>query len=187
VFSNGGNLVKPPSSITALVLLALTGLVPTASASPVTWDLSGVTFTSGASASGSFVYDALTITYSSIDITVSGAAFGNGTYTILDPGFGSSGSEIVAVPSVLADFTGTPVLAFDFASPLTDAGGTIALLANGHGIQQCVDALCGSSFTVDALLAGSVTTSVTSTPEPSSLLLLGSGLLGLMLRRKRLA
>jgi hypothetical protein len=181
--------MKPLSSITVLVLLVLAGLVPTASASPVTWDLSGVTFASGGSASGSFVYDALTNTYSSINIIVSGAAFGfgDGTYTILDPGFGSSGIEIVTVPGAVGNFSGTSVLALDFASSLTDAGGTIALVPGVHGIQQCLDAACIVSFTVEAVSAGSVTTSLTSVPEPSSLLLLGSGLLGLMSRRKRLA
>ena len=171
----------------AATALSLVFLVPkVCTASPVTWTLSGVTFSGGGTASGSFVFDADTNAFSSINITVAGSAFGDGTYTLLDPGFGSSSTLLVLVPSILADFTGTPVLAFDFTSSLTDAGGTIAL-GFGQGIQQCLDVPCGVSFIVDGLTGGSVVSSSASpTPEPSSLLLLGTGLLGLgpfLLRR----
>lgn len=164
----------------AATALSFVFLLPNVcTASPVTWTLSGVTFSGGGTASGSFVFDADTSTFTSINITVAGSAFGDGTYTLLDPGFGSSSTLLVLVPGFLADFTGTPVLAFDFTSPLTDAGGTITL-GFSQGIQQCLDVPCGSSFIVDAITGGSVvSSSVSSTPEPSSLLLLGTGLLGL--------
>jgi hypothetical protein len=56
------------STITALVLIVLASMVPTASADGVTWTLSGVTFSGGGTASGTFVYDADTNTFSSVDI-----------------------------------------------------------------------------------------------------------------------
>src|SRR5258706_7531917 len=70
------------SLITALVLFVLFCVPSIASADGIAWDLSGVTFDDGGTASGSFVYDATANTYSSIDIiTTLGTAFGRATYT----------------------------------------------------------------------------------------------------------
>jgi hypothetical protein len=58
-----------PSLCALAMFWALAG---SASAAPVTWTLNGVTFQDGATASGSFVYDATTNTYSNVNITTSG-------------------------------------------------------------------------------------------------------------------
>ena len=117
----------------ALGLLLLLGLPSIASADGVTWDLSGVTFDDGGTASGSFVYDADTNTVNDIDIvTTAGTAFGGATYTGSDPAFGPFPDQLVVVTDAsLADFTGTPVLNLLFLDSLTDAGGTVDLLDVG--------------------------------------------------------
>lgn len=167
--------------LTALALLMLAAFVPTASADGITWDLSGVTFSDGATASGSFVFNADTNTFSSIDITVAGGSstFGDGTYTILDPGYSSNSSRLVPVESPFpANGVGAPVLGFLFGSPLTDAGGTASLAMN-QGIQDCANVNCSVSTITYDLTAGDVVSSVTATPEPSSLLMLVGGCLAL--------
>ena len=85
--------------VTALFLLALFAIVPIASADQITWTLSG-------GASGSFVYDATTNIYSSINITVTGESFGDGTYTMPDPGFPSSSIFLLPVQGPSTNFTG---------------------------------------------------------------------------------
>jgi len=186
VFVMTGKYVR--NSLIALVLLVLVACVPCASAQ-TTWNLTDVTFSGGGSATGSFTYNAGTNAFSSIDITVTGSPFGNGTYLALDPGFGSTSTLMVAVPNgSLADFTGTPLVALNFGTGLTGAGGTIPLLTGTYGLQQCENSTCGYSVTIYAVNGGEVTTSsVPPTPEPPSfsLFILGAGVLCLaaMFRR----
>jgi hypothetical protein len=161
----------------ALVLLVLFGVPSIASADGITWTLSGVTFDDGGTASGSFVFDALTNTYSSIDITTSaGSLFGGATYTGIDPGFPSTSGQLILVTNpLLSDLTGTGVLELDFG-PLTNLGGTFPVVAEGEG--TCDDAGCTSGTELRTTTAGSVT-ATTATPEPSTLLLLVMGVAGL--------
>jgi hypothetical protein len=172
-------------SIIAAVVLALFGFVPTASADGVLWTLNDMIFSDGATASGSFVYDAATNTLSSISITTTaGSAFGGATYTAVDPSFTPLPNDIGFVVTLMPDFTGTGALELEFftsntfATPtnLTNAGGTIFTALNEF---QCLNTSCTS---VDDLRGtiGSGTVTGLVVPEPSTLLFLLIGALGVV-------
>jgi hypothetical protein len=168
--------LKLGCAITALALFFLFGMPSAASADGITWNLTGVTFDDGGSASGSFVFDASTDTASSIHITTTaGSSFGGATYKDVDPGFGPFPFELVAVPNLsLSSFTGTPALNLEFTSALTNLGGTVALIAFED---TCGNAACNfAGITLRTATAGEV---VTTTAEPATLLLLSTGFVGL--------
>jgi hypothetical protein len=169
------------SVLTALVLVVLFCVPSIASADGITWDLSGVTFDDTGTASGSFVYDATTNTYSSIDIiTTPGAAFGGATYTSLSSAFGSSSTGLLLGPS--GDLTGTPLLFLLLGSDLTNSGGTVPLIVSGEnqsGEGTCDNSDCSLNTLLRSTTAGQVVGTV-STPEPSALSLLGLGLVALL-------
>src|SRR5258706_4070533 len=73
-----------------LVLCGTAAGFSCAQASPILWTLSGVTLFDNATATGSFVYDAATPLYSSINILVSGGYlnFPSVTFQSLDATFG---------------------------------------------------------------------------------------------------
>ncbi len=103
---------------------------------PVTWYLSGVTFSDGGRAIGSFVYDADTNTYSSIRVsTTPGSGVTTGTantagkdYTQLNTTFSPVSNVKVGLQEALPTVKNvTGFLSLQFTTPLTNAGGTVSV------------------------------------------------------------
>src|SRR5262252_1119650 len=134
-----------------LVALLLLIVVPAASAdSLVTWTLNNFTFDDGATATGTFVYDATTNTFSSINIvTATGLLLSGATYNAVDPGFGPFSFDVAFVtnPS-LANYTGTDAIELNFSPlSLTDAGGAVPTDINEF---ICSNSNCSSATDIRA-------------------------------------
>jgi ethanolamine utilization protein EutP (predicted NTPase) len=157
-----------------LFLVLASGLCANvASAKPVLWTLQGVTFNDGGTASGSFVYDAYTNTYSSINITTTdGTAPGpvsmaGATYRFLDPGVVPVyPRDLIAVVTATGDLSGVPVLAIVFASDLTDTAGTVPL-EPGFGEGVCTSSNCSTLITNRSVSAGSLNGQAVTPAIPS--------------------
>jgi hypothetical protein len=150
--------------------VASVGMVATpAEAAALRWNLQGVTFNDGGTASGSFLFDADTNTFSDVNIST----------------FLSNGNPVASYVSALGDATGfasvipSPfsVLTFGFSSPLTNLGGEIALLPTTEF------AFVGGLPLSRSISAGSV--SAAATPIPTPALLPGLIGLGMGIARKR--
>lgn len=162
----------------AAIVLVLAAMASGARADSVTWTFTDVTMADGGTASGSFIYDASTNTVTSIFITTTAGTDSSGaTYRALDPGYGPYDFDMAFVifPS-LSDYTGTPALEFQTIGdvPLTNAGGTIAVDVNEF---TCTDAICNTADEVRGSIDGAELVGTVNTPEASSIVLLGLGLL----------
>lgn len=157
--------------------LVLLGALPVFSA-PITWGVSG-TFVDGGTLSGSFIFDATTVTYSAISVSVTaGSGYSSATFTFLNPAFPNTDKHLEFALSA-GNLTGLPYLFLNTVNAMTDAGGTIALSTIPPNLifsaqVTCSDATCAGYTNARQLSSGSVTT-VPEVPEPAtlSLLLLG--------------
>ena len=140
----------------ALSLILTLACLTNASAIPVTWMLSGMTFDDGGTASGYFVYDADTDTLSASSISVAGGntgAFPPTTYQ--GPGSPLSGDSTNGFYFWAPGEVGLRYMNIKHTG-LTDAGGTVAL-ALGMQSWECTN--CG---TIRYVSAGNVI----GTPTP---------------------
>jgi len=164
-----------------------------ARAVPITWTLQDVSFLDGATASGSYVYDASTDTYSDIDIsTTVGSLRAAATYVTE---CGAVAGCVAFSPNPQAallltsggDADGQPAFLIGLASPMTDLGGTIPLIAGVAEQVTCATSggnLCQVGGTpVDRVTAGSV--SASELPEPGGTGILVVALITLWYLRRR--
>ncbi|MGD1878709.1 MAG: PEP-CTERM sorting domain-containing protein [Kiloniellaceae bacterium] len=161
-----------------------------ASAIPVTWYLYDANFSSGGSASGSFVYDADVNQYSGIDLptTTDGTRAGS-HFTSVNATSSGNASTMITLNGPLT--TGTWELALGFAAPLTNAGGMIDVVPYPSGFT--VEGICNNDLCtgIDApfrfLQAGAFvsTTQQILVSEPGALGLFALGLAGLAYLRRR--
>jgi len=172
-----------------LIILGLSAA--SAAAAPLLWTLSGVTFSDGGAAAGSFVFDASTNTYSNISITTTtGSARTGAVYHFRLSAAPSVATLIVAVTASGGDLTGTPVVALQFpGAGLTNAGGTVTSVG---GESSCVDSGCSNGTAPQRNVTGGsvVGTALPSVPTLSEwglglLALLLSGYVALALRGRR--
>lgn len=174
-----------------LVSLALAGgLGASAQAAPILWTLSDVLFMDGGTASGSFVYDATTESYSNIAITTTDSSLvTNATYTA---GLFGTATDVALVPSAPADQTGQRTFQLIYQFALTDAGGYVLLYDPFFPAYSSFDATClnagCSSIDYDRLVIdGAITGVPYVVPVPGAVWLLGSALAALGIARRHCA
>lgn len=158
----------------------------------IMWDLSGVTFSGGGSATGDFTYDATTGTITSWDITANqGTSHSAGTtnpYTFPASASASAANQLPGTLVYLTELSAYPGygLFLYSASGFSDLAAPGSLTLSGTSYYEVFAS--SSSIKNYTLTGGSLTgTEVSAVPLPSTGLLLGFGLLGLALlglRRK---
>ena len=183
----------------AVALGLLLGGASLANAAPVTWTFSNVEFDDGTTLSGSFVYDATADNVLSYSITDMAGSLPAMTYTLMNSYVDSYSAGAPIANAMLGpnelnivSNDGSSQLLFDFASALTDAGGTVALLmgnnlspdtSSSSETNELVDD--GSGWTRYVTQGDVMATSPSAVPEPASLALCGIAGLALVGVRRR--
>ncbi len=145
--------------LSALAGVLMLVLANTASAAPVTWYLTA-TLNDGGTASGSYVYDAASNTYSNFNIVSTTGTQRNGdVYTV-------GGYPYNSASFFLAKNAGESAgIYFYLVGPMSGAGGTILL--SGGQEWDCATPNCGTGTNARTMTSGSITT--TAPPAPPAI------------------
>ncbi|MEO1029820.1 MAG: HYR domain-containing protein [Bacteroidota bacterium] len=129
-----------------------------------TWYLDNVVFESGATATGSFDYDASTFAYTNIDIRVTNSTnYGNPPY--FNANFSNATFVIFVIDEV--DLDGEPALYFTYDQALPAGGGTVNITTGvASSLATCFAPTCITVLPpYETLVSGRVTTD----PPPTAL------------------
>lgn len=144
--------------------LALALCAASAAAFPVTWTLSGATFSDTGTATGSFVYDADTNTVSNWSVTVAGGDTQTFPPITYDPGTSIGSYNQQNATTIGTQFivnASARAIRLPGMTPLSNAGGTVAInLASGFQ-GECYNCSPFRPFTAGSLV-GSAAPQITS-------------------------
>lgn len=151
----------------ALAFCIALACTPSAFAFPVTWTLSGATFSDGGTATGSFVYDVDTGTLSNWSVSVAGggtATFPPVTYDTTSAGGYYSPGNATTLGVLLS--IGTRQIRIPGTSALGDAGGTMPINLSSPAQGECFNCSPYRAFTAGNLVgtaAPAITSSASTT------------------------
>jgi len=159
---------------TALAAIAVLAALP-AQATPITWNLSGVTFDDGTKATGSFTIDWASKTWTSFDVATQDGKLPALDYTPQNSGlyFNGAGPNSFSV----IDSAAHRYITFAFDQALLTPG--------AHAINSAYSWDCNNCGTYRMITAGSVTSAVVPEPASLALMLPALGLIGIARRRKQ--
>jgi hypothetical protein len=131
-------------------LVLVTALLCTvaANATGLPWQLQA-TFDDGGTASGTFVYDDATNTYSQVDVTTTTGTTRAGAHYTKANLVAAGNAFVLLLTGATGDLTGTPSFAVMLVSPMTRYGGNLQLDLTGvfHQEESCADAGCTGGTT----------------------------------------
>lgn len=165
-----------------LITLTLLFIGGSAQAIPVTWTIDSLFFDDGGTASGSFIFDADTDTYSAVSIvTTAGSVLGGTTYNFPSQVVCGGSGGCLFVEADTPDLTGTSGLFMLLAPGLTNSGGVVGI-DYGQEAPCAVPDCSGDGAPTRFVTSGQIT----GVPIPAAVWLFGSALLGLgWFRRKQ--
>jgi len=170
--------------IIAAAALVSSACVASVFAEPISWKISNVVFDDGGTLAGTFIFDATTGQYSSINLfsTAGTTITSNRHYGSPYPVSPGNSSLMIAIEDASLPLDGQGALVLTWGANLTDAGTTTRVLPASLGFS--FEGFVNNGNLPGQRVAVGTLATVASVPEPSTLAIMALALAGMVAVRR---